>query len=121
MNLKPRTEQLFGQKEFLRNSVGLEFKTAGATLDAALFTAGEYVKAGTAVFKGANGLFAPVAAGTLEADLVAASLTAHDVKIVDGSNAIVGTVVAGHPLESKCTGVTDAFKAATKGRLVFDI
>lgn len=121
MNLKPRTEQIAGQQEFLRNSVGMEFKTAGATLDASAFTAGEYVKAGTAVYKAANGLFAPVAAGTLEADLVAASLTAHDVKVVAGSNAIVGTLVAGHPREDRCTGVTAAFKAATKGRLVFDI
>jgi hypothetical protein len=124
MNLKPRTEQLFGQKEFLRNSVGMEFKTAGATLDGTAFNAvaeNGYVKAGTAVYKGAGDFFVPVATDTAEADLVAASLTAHDVKLVSGSNAIVGTLVAGHPLEDKCTGVTDAFKAATKGRLVFDV
>lgn len=121
MNLKPRTESYAGQKQFLRNSVGLEHKTGGATLDGALFPNNTVVKAGTAVFKGANGLFAPVAAETVETDLVAASLTAHDVKIVSAGNAIVGTIAAGHPLEDKCTGVTAAFKAATKGRLVFDI
>lgn len=124
MNLKPRSEQYAGQKEFLRNSVGMEFKTSGATLDGTAFaTVAEdgYVKAGTAVYKAANDLFAPVGADTAEGDLVAASLTAHDVRLVEGTNPIVGTLVAGHPLERKCVGVTDAFKAATKGRLVFDI
>lgn len=127
MDLKPRTQQIAGQQNFFRNSVGIEHKTAGATLDGAAFTAAAgmvtngYVKAGTATYKGADGFFKPVLAATLEADLVAASLTAHDVKINEGSNPIVGTVVAGHPLETKCTGVTTAFKAATKGRLVFDV
>ncbi|OCA87299.1 hypothetical protein [Pseudobacillus wudalianchiensis] len=120
MNLKPRRETIFGQKEFLRNSVGMEFKTAGATLSAASFTAGDYVKAGTAVFKDTDGLYKPVVEAT-PATMEGAGLTAHDVKVVAGSNPIVGILVAGHPLESKCTGVTANFKVATKGRLVFDV
>ncbi len=122
MNLQPRTREIVGQKEFLRNSVGMEFKTAGATLDATAFTAGEYVPAGTAIYKdGTSGLFVPVAADTTAEAMTAACLTAHDVEVVEGANPIVGTLVAGHPLEEKCTGVTDAFKTATAGRLVFDI
>lgn len=120
MNLQPRTEQIVGQKEFLRNTQGMEFKTAGGTLDAASFTAGQYVKAGTAVFRDTDGFYKPwpaTAAGTEEG----AGLTTHDVKVYAGQNPVVGILAAGHPIESKCTGVTDEFKAEVKGRLVFDI
>ncbi|MYL44594.1 hypothetical protein GLV94_02965 [Virgibacillus halodenitrificans] len=125
MNLQPRTESIFGQKEFLRNSVGTEYKTGGATLDASQFTAGEYVKAGTAVFKDdTSGLYHPwddtPDTGTA-ATAKGAGLTSHDVKVIAGQNPVVGVLSAGHPLESKCTGVNDKFKEATKGRLVFDI
>jgi hypothetical protein len=80
MNLKPTTQQIAGQKEFLRNTVGMEFKTAGATLDGAAFTPGTYVTAGTAVYKDAtSGLYKPWAVGTAATKL-GAGLTSHDVK-----------------------------------------
>ncbi|OKL37000.1 hypothetical protein [Domibacillus mangrovi] len=121
MNLQPRKgEPIFGQKEFMRNTQGMEVKTAGATLLATDFTAGTYVKAGTAVFKGVDGLYHPVAVDT-PATMEGAGLTMHDVKIISGSNPIVGILAAGHPRESRCTGVTDNFKVAVKGRIVFDI
>lgn len=125
MNLKPRIETVSGQQEFLRNTVGMQWKTGGVTLDAASFPAGQYVKAGTAVFKDtATGLFKPVVGGATPtpATMEAACLTANDVKVIAaGSNPIVGALVAGHPLEGKCTGVTPQFKEAVKGRLVFDL
>jgi hypothetical protein len=122
MNLQPRKgEPIFGQREFMRNTQGMEVKTAGATLLASDFTTGQYVKAGTAVYKGADGLYHLVKADTAEADIKGAGLTMHDVKIYSGSNPIVGLLAAGHPRESRCTGVTDAFKSAVKGRIVFDI
>lgn len=127
MNLQPRIQKVVGQQEFLRNSVGTEYKTSGATLDGSAFTAvldNGYVKAGTAVFKDTDGLYKPwddtPSTGT-PATAEGAGLTSHDVRIVSGSNPIVGVLVAGHPLESKCTNVDDNFKEATKGRLVFDI
>lgn len=124
MNLQPRTETIFGQKEFLRNSVGMEFKTGGATLDASKFgdvAENGYVKAGTAVYLGEDGLYVPwTDAGEEGGAREGAGLTAHDVKLVSGSNAIVGVLVAGHPLERKCTGVTDEFKQEVKGYLRFD-
>ncbi|KIL79585.1 hypothetical protein [Bacillus badius] len=121
MNLQPQRDTIISQKEFLRNTVGMEFKTAGLTLDASKFTAGQYVKAGTAVFKNeTSGLFEPVQADTPET-MLAACLTSHDVKVTAGVNPVVGGVMGGHPIESKCTGVTANFKAATKGRLTFDI
>ncbi|MUK89149.1 hypothetical protein GMD78_12275 [Ornithinibacillus sp. L9] len=125
MNLQPRREKIAGQNEFLRNTQGIEVKTGGATLDSSAFTAGEYVKAGTAVFKdNASGLYKPwdttVDTGT-PATATGAGLTMNDVKIVEGQNPVVGVLAAGHPIESKCTYVNAAFKEATKGRIVFDI
>ncbi|BAM99141.1 hypothetical protein [Bacillus phage PM1] len=128
MNLQPRRDTIIGGNvEFLRNTVGLEYKTAGLTLDASAFPAGQVVKAGTAVYIGDNGLGLPWAAedadgnGGTPATAKGAGLTSHDVRVYEGQNPIVGVVAAGHPLESRCTGVTDTFKEATKGRLVFDI
>lgn len=129
MNLKPRKETIVGQKEFLRNSVGLQFKTAGATLDGDAFAdvaVDGYIKAGTAVCKGPEGLYVPWSDPKTDEDgntevREGAGLVAHDTKLISGSNPITGILAAGHPLEKKCIGVTDAFKEATKGRLVFDI
>ncbi len=128
MNLQPRTEVIFGQKEFLRNTVGTEYKTGGATLDADAFadvTTNGYVKAGTAVYKGDDGFYVPWSDPTTDEDgstesRDGAGLTAHDVKIIPGSKPIVGILVAGHPLERKCTGVTEGFKKEVKGYLRFD-
>jgi hypothetical protein len=124
MNLQPYSETIVGQTEFLRNMQGIEVATSGGTLDAGDFTAGDIVKAGTAVFMGSDGLYhkwvtdgdTPTAATQTGAGLVM-----HDVKILDGQNPIVGVLVAGHPREDRCTGVNAAFKTATQGRLVFDI
>jgi hypothetical protein len=120
VNLQPRKETIVGQKEFLRNTQGMEFKTAGVTLLASDFVAGEYVKAGTAIYVDGTGMGRKWVAETLGTQ-TGACLTTHDVKIITGSNPVVGALVAGHPLESKCTGVTANFKTATAGRLVFDI
>ena len=119
MNLQPRKEKIVGQKEFLRNAVGTEYKTGGATLDASAFGEG-YVDAGTAVYLGEDGLYKPWGAETVATEK-GAGLTSHDVKVIAGQNPIVGVLSAGHPIESKCKGVNDAFKEATKGRIVFDI
>lgn len=123
MNLQPRFREIIGQKEFMRNSVGIEHKTGGATLDGTAFndvSENGYVKAGTAVYKGDTGFYVP---WTDPADGEAregAGLTAHDVNIDAGGNPVVGLIVAGHPLEDKCTGVTEGFKDEVKGYLRFD-
>lgn len=128
MNLQPTTIDIVGQKEFLRNNVGVEFKTGGATLDADEFKdvmENGYVKAGTAVYKGSDGLYVPWSDAETDEDgntenREGAGLTSHDVRIASNGNPIVGVVVAGHPLEKKCTGVTDGFKDEVKGYLRFD-
>lgn len=124
MNLQPTTQKIVGQKEFLRNSVGMEFKTGGATLDGSKFSSvaeDGYVKAGTAVYLGEEGFYVPWEdAGEEGGAREGAGLTAHDVKVSNDSKPIVGVLIAGHPLESKCTGVTDGFKQEVKGYLRFD-
>lgn len=125
MNLQPTKIDIVSGKEFLRNNVGTEYKTGGATLDASKFTEGEYVKAGPAVYKGSDGLYVPWTDPSTDEDgnteaREGAGLTSHDVRVVEGSNPIVGILVAGHPLEDKCTGVTDGFKQEVKGYLRFD-
>jgi hypothetical protein len=125
MNLQPRKETIVGQREFMRNTQGMEVKTAGITLLATDFPAGEYVKAGTAIFVdstiGMGRRWVPDGATPTAGTQTGAGLTMHDVKVVEGSNPIVGVLVAGHPREDRCTGVNAAFKEATKGRIVFDI
>lgn len=121
MNLQPRKETIIAQQEFMRNTQGMEVKTAGVTLEASDFTVGEYVKAGTAIYVDATTRRGRKWTETTTATQTGAGLTMHDVKIVAGSNPIVGVLVAGHPREDRCTGVTDTFKEATKGRIVFDI
>jgi hypothetical protein len=120
VNLQPRKEQIAGQKEFLRNTQGMEFKTGGVTLLATDFVAGEYVKAGTAIYVDGDGMGRKWQAATV-ATQTGACLVTHDVKVYAGQNPVVGALVAGHPIESKCTGVTANFKTAAAGRLVFDL
>lgn len=123
MNLQPRySDVIVGQREFMRNTQGMEVKTAGASLTASDWAVGDLVPAGTAVYKDTTTkMYRRVLAGTAEATIVGGGLTMHDVRIQTGSNPIVGVLAAGHPRESRCTGVTTAFKNATKGRIVFDI
>lgn len=123
MNLQPRfSDVIVGQREFMRNTQGMEVKTAGASLQASDWAVGDLVPAGTAVYKDTTTkMYRRVLAGTAEATIVGGGLTMHDVRIQTGSNPIVGVLAAGHPRESRCTGVTAAFKNAVKGRISFDI
>lgn len=120
MNLQPRTQKIAGQKEFLRNSEGIEYKTAGGTIDASTFTevaVDGYVKAGTAVAMNEEGLYVPYGVDSTGGG---AGLVSHDIKLIADSNAIIGVLLNGHPLEDKCIGVTEDFKTETKGYLRFD-
>lgn len=124
MNLEQRTEQVGGDgREFLRSTVGLQYKTAGITLDNAAFLAAfptGTVPGGTAVRRGANDIFVPVAEA--DATFDGACLTAHAVKVrAAGSNPIVGAIIAGSVDRTRATGVTDAFVTAVAGRLLFDL
>lgn len=120
MNLQPRKESIISQKEFLRNIQGLEVKTGGITLDATDWNPGDIVKAGTAIYLDSDTKLGKKWLADTPNTAVG-MLTMHDVKIVSDSNPIVGALVAGHPIEDKCTGVTADFIAATKGRIEFSV
>jgi hypothetical protein len=114
MNLQPYSEQIVVQKEFLYSTEMLSHKVGGITLDAAAFTNGEYVKAGTIVAINANGdesgLAQPFAAATTDGETgdVTGSFgevyaVAHDVKVTEGVNPVVGAVQEGYLDRNKIT------------------
>lgn len=128
MDLTQRIEQVAGDgREFLKTTVGLEYKTAGITLDSAAFT-GDTVVGGTAVYRQDNGLFGPATTPPVDGAGVAlpltgrgACLTAHAVKRKEGANPIVGAIAKCYADRTRCTGVTDAFVTAAAGRINFDL
>lgn len=120
MNIPPELYKLTRPKQFMRNAIGIEYKTGGATLDGSAFPNG-FVKAGTAVYRdSSSGLYKPWNALTESTEL-GAGLTSHDVEIMPKGNPIVGIVSRGYLEEFRCVGVTDTFKEAVKGRISFDI
>lgn len=123
MNLQPTLVDIVSQKEFLRSTNDIQFKTGGATLDVEKFSLDDdgYIPAGTAVMKDEDGLYIPFASGGEEgATTEGEGLTASEI-YGNAGNAIVGVLIAGHPIEDKCHGVDDAFKEAVKGYLRFDV
>ena len=123
MNLKPRTfESKNAHPAFLRDHKNLEWTVGNITLDASKLSADEVVEAGTAVFRNdETGLFELVAADTPET-MAAPVLTAFDVVVADVEvNESVPAVRKASVYEELLTGVTDNFKAATQGRITYDI
>ena len=123
MNLKPRTfESKSSHPAFLRDHKNLEWTVGNITLDAAQLSENEVVAAGTAVFRNdETGLFELVTAETPET-MAAPVLTAFDVVVADVEvNESVPAVRKASVYEELLTGVTDNFKAATQGRIVYDI
>jgi hypothetical protein len=120
VNLQPRKETIISQAEFLRTTQGMQVKTGGVILLASDWTDGEIIKAGTAVYVDGTGMGRKWVAGTAATE-TKSGLTMHDVKNVAGANALTGMLINGHPIESKCTGVTANFKTAVAGRLNFQL
>lgn len=123
MNLKPRTlENRNDQPKFLRDFKNLEWTVGNITLDASKLEAGQVVEAGTAVFKNDDtDLFELVAEDT-PATMKAPVLTAFAVQVESTEvNEHVPALRKASVYEELLHGVTDNFKAATQGRIVFDI
>lgn len=123
MNLKPRTyESKSSHPTFLRDHKNLEWTVGNITLDASQLSANETVAAGTAVFRNDDtGLFELVVADTPET-MAAPVLTAYDVVVEDVAvNESVSAIRKASVYEELLTGVTDNFKAATQGRITYDI
>ncbi|MDU0429205.1 hypothetical protein QVA60_01725 [Staphylococcus chromogenes] len=122
MNLKPRVINEFGQKpEFLRDGKYVQYTVGNPVLDGSKFSQTTLVKAGTAIHKNTDtGLYELVAPETPDT-MVAAVLTSFDVEVESNVNEMVGAIREASVIEARCTGVTDNFKAATKGRIIYDI
>jgi hypothetical protein len=121
MDLQPRSEQITVQKEFLYQTAGAIYKVGGITLNGSQFTAGEFVKAGTAVAidkvttDGTTETTVPDASpyepssSTTIADPGQVHVIAHDVKIPeDGRNVVVGALEEAFLNRNKITGVAAA-------------
>ena len=123
-NLQPRRDGTVSRPEFLRNAVGLQYKTGNVVLDVTKLTPGETVHGGTAVhYNATTQMYEPVLGGATPtpATMVGAVLTRDSAKVYAGQNPMVGALTACNAIEVRCTGVTTAFKDAVKGRIVFDV
>ncbi|MCD8916367.1 hypothetical protein K2V61_12535 [Staphylococcus simulans] len=121
MALKPKIiNDLKNSPYFLRDAMNLEYTVGNPVLDGSKFDSEKLVKAGTAISKNKDtGLFELVTEGTSE--LVAPVLTANDVTVLPNENQEVSAVRKASVYEELCTGVTQAFKDAVQGRIVFDV
>lgn len=123
MGLKPKEINKLTRKiEFLRDAKNLEYTVGNVALDATKFSEDTLVPAGTAVFENdTTGLFELVQSST-PATMKAAVLTTFDVQVeANGENELVGCVRKASVIEERTHGVTDNFKQATQGRIVFDV
>lgn len=123
MNLKPRTfETQSVEPKFLRDFKYLEWTVGNITLDSSKLTAGQKIEAGTAVFKNEEtGLFELVVEDT-PATMAAPVLTGYAVAVADKEvNESVPAIRKASVYEELLHGVTDNFKAATQGRITYDI
>ena len=118
---KPKVISKFtSTPQFLRDAKYLEYTVGNPVLDGSKFSETTVVKAGTAISKNEEtGLYELVTEGT--SDIVAGVLTATDVEVEPNENVNVGALRKASVRPELLTGVTDAFKEATKGRIVYDI
>ncbi|HBK6019356.1 TPA: hypothetical protein LMV01_002069 [Staphylococcus pseudintermedius] len=122
MNLKPKTINQYERKvEFLRDGKYVQYTVGNPVLDASKFSAVTSVPAGTAIFRNdTTGLYELVKEQTPET-MKGAVLTSFDVTVEPNTNEMVGAIREASVIEARCHGVTQNFKNATKGRLIFDI
>ena len=121
MAIKPKVINEFGfNPEFLRDAKNVEYTVGNPVLDGSQFSKETTVKAGTAIRRDKNsGLYIVVADG--DTDIVAGVLTANGVVAQPKENIEVPAVRKASVREERLSNVTDAFKEAVKGRIVFDI
>lgn len=121
MNIKPKVINEFkAQQPFLRDAKNVEYTVGNPVLDGTKFSQDTVVEAGTAISKNAEtGLYELVTEETVE--LVAPVLTANPATVAKGENEMVDAIRKASVREELLHGVTDAFKQATQGRIVYDI
>lgn len=110
MDLRIQKDTITVQKEFLASTAMLVHKVGGVTLDGTKFTAGQYVKAGTAVAvdQDGNGKAIPWLKGATVKGVP--YIIAHDT-MVNGADVIAGVLESGYLASGKITGVAKADEA----------
>lgn len=107
--------------QFLRDGKYPEYTVGNAVLDGTKFSEDTVVKAGTAIFRNeSTGKFELVAEGT-PATMKAACLVTTDTQVLKGVDTFAPAIRECSVIEERCTGITDNFKEAAKGRIHFDI
>lgn len=121
MNIKPKVITEYSHTApFLRDAKNVEYTVGNPVLDGTKFNQDTVVEAGTAITKNTTtGLYELVTEETTE--LVAPVLTANPVTVGKGENEMVDAIRKASVREELLHGVTDAFKQATQGRIVYDI
>lgn len=121
MSLKPKVINEFKMTpEFLRDAKNVEYTVGNPVLDASKFSEPTPVKAGTAISRNdETGLYELVTDST--SNIVAGVLTSNDVVVYPEENEEVSAIRKASVRPERIHGVTDAFKDATKGRIVYDI
>lgn len=121
MNIKPKVITEYSHTApFLRDAKNVEYTVGNPVLDGTKFNQDTVVEAGTAITKNTTtGLYKLVTEETTE--LVAPVLTANPVTVAKGENEMVDAIRKASVREELLHGVTDAFKQATQGRIVYDI
>ena len=118
MDLRPKSENITVQKRFIHQTNGLVHKVGNITLDGSQFTAGQVVKAGTAVTIGKvddNGgspitydkatPYEPASASIT--NVGTPYVTTTDVKIPeDNSDVQVGAIEEGYLVKDRITGIS---------------
>lgn len=123
MNLKPTVvETSIPHIRFLRDAKNLEWTVGNITLDASKLEVGQTIEPGTAVFKNLDtGLYELVAENT-PATMAGAVLTVEQETVTEEDlNVHVSALRKASVYEELLHGVTDNFKEAVKGRIVFDV
>lgn len=121
MGFAPKHTSVSSTPEFLRNTKGLHYTTGNITLDKSKLTENQVIKSGTAVFMNeSTGLYELVTAetpATMASPLLTRANVKHDAV---NENPVVSAISSCYAIKQLCTGVTDNFKAAAKGRITFD-
>lgn len=107
--------------QFLRDGKYPEYTVGNALLDGSKFASDTVVKAGTAIFRNTTSNKFELVASDTPATMAAACLVTNDIKVIANTDTLAPAIRKASVIEERCTGVTDNFKAATKGRILFDI
>lgn len=107
---------------FLRDAKHLEWTVGNITLDASDLDEGQIVEQGTCVYKDDDSGLYKLVQGSTPATMTAPVITGEAVEVVSKEvNVSTSAIRKASVYEDLLVGVTDNFKQATQGRIVFDV